>query len=278
MKTPIYTLLSPSKSLDFTRRSDTLIPKGKKSSHLGATKELHRVLKELSEQEVGQLMGISPKLAELNYRRFQGWNDSFTKQECTVEGEKNYDYALRAFVGDVYRGIDVEAYTASDWEYADEHIGILSGFYGILSPLTYIKPYRLEMGTRLRCERGGVQHANLYEFWGDTIAKHINTITDSWENPIILNLASLEYAKAACRKLIHADVIDVDFKVDRGDGKLQVVAIYAKKARGTLANLIIQKRIESLKELKREEPSGFKFDKNHSTQKRLVYVKKIKKV
>jgi len=273
----MYILLSPAKSLDFTRDFPAA-PHGAVVPRFNTqTKALHNVLKALSAKEIADLMHISPKLAQLNYERFQDWSGNYNKQALTPADDKNFDIALSAFIGDVYKSFDLESYTTKDWQYADEHIGILSGFYGLLSPLTYMRPYRLEMGTRLSFNVKGKEYKNLYEYWSDDIVTYINQILTEKKitDRIVLNLASIEYAKAADLKSIDGKVITVDFKVDKGDGNLKTIGIHAKKSRGALANLIVQKRIETIEELCKTKPLGFTYKKSLSTESVLVFVKKI---
>jgi uncharacterized protein len=271
----MYVLLSPAKSLDYGKESQCKIPKGSVPYFLDQTKSLHNFLKNLSEREIEEIMHISPQLARLNRQRFQQWNGDYTKHSRISDGTRNFDYALRAFDGDVYKNMNVKDYTSADWAYADTHIGILSGFYGLLSPLTYLKPYRLEMGTRASFTIDGVTHKNLYDFWGNSLSSYINHVQKDQIKPIVLNLASVEYAKAARLDQIKAHVVNVDFKVDRGEGDIRIVAIYAKQARGALADAIVLSRIETIENLRLQQPLGFRYSKDLSSSDRLVYIKKI---
>ncbi len=270
----MYILLSPAKSLDFSREFRRLPSKRHIPIFELQTETLHRALKKMSVDEIARLMRISPKLAQLNYERFQSWIPDYSKQEVDDQGNKEFDVALSVFAGDVYQQFDLNHYTEEDWEYADEHIGILSGFYGILSPLTVMKPYRLEMGTKLfvQLSKKGNESRNLYEFWDTMITDHINSIMlqQSEDDRIVVNLASVEYAKVVDFSALKAKVIDVVFQV-YSKGVYKVVGIRAKKARGAMANAIVKERIKSPSDLREIVVEGFSYDANRSDDSRYVY-------
>jgi len=269
----MYIVLSPAKSLDFSREVSALPDLAHKPAFTKQTTKLHKVLKEMNEAEIAKLMHISPKLAALNYDRFQAWSTQYSLQKIDAEGQRNFDVALRAFTGDVYQHFSLETYKKSDWIYADKHIGILSGFYGILSPLTYMKPYRLEMGTRI--EISGIRkkpYKNLYEFWDNRITQHINAILAKQKKAdrIVVNLASKEYAKVVQFDNLDAHIVEPVFKVF-SDGKYKVVGIRAKKARGAMADRIVRDRITSVEALKNVVVEGFRFDSKLSNESQYVY-------
>lgn len=270
----MYILLSPAKSLDFSREVSALPTLAHKPAFTKQTARLHKVLKELSEAEIAKLMHISPKLASLNYERFQNWTPSYVKQKFDADGQRSFDVALRAFTGDVYQHFSLETYKKSDWIYADKHIGILSGYYGILSPLTYMKPYRLEMGTKLSVTPAkNADHGSyLYAFWGSQITDHINEILAKQKKSdrIVVNLASKEYAKVVQFEDLDARIIEPVFKVF-SDGKYKVVGIRAKKARGAMADRIVRERIASVEDLKKVAVEGFRYDVKLSTDSQYVY-------
>lgn len=271
----MYIILSPAKSLSFSQHFDKMPESGNVPIFTQQTKVLHKKLKSLNKGEIGTLMHISENLSELNYRRYREWTGNYTSQKLSSSGEKNFTQSLSAFTGDVYQSFTLEDYKKSDWIYADKHIGILSGFYGILSPLTYMKPYRLEMGTKLQFSNGKKQYKNLYEFWQPLLTEHIQHILK--KEKYLINLASLEYAKAINLSEFRDRVITIDFKVQKVSG-LKVVGIFAKKARGAAANEIILRKLKNPEELKTLKSTGFTYSKKHSTDNHLVYIKKEAKL
>ncbi len=267
----MYILLSPSKSLDFVRSYTQMPATGHKPFFTVKTKQLHHTLKVLSQIEIAHLMHISDALAALNYDRFQKWSGTYTKQVTNDLDEKNFVQALSAFTGDVYKGFSLDRYTSSDWHYADEHIGIISGFYGLLSPLTYMKPYRLEMGTRLDFAVGKKQYRGLYDYWRDELTAYVDGKMS--QEKILLNLASMEYAKAVDFSAISGEVITAHFKVRKGK-QYRVVGISAKFARGEMANAVVKGRLKKVEDLYALTPAGFVYNKKLSTTSDLVFVKK----
>ncbi len=249
-------LISPAKSLDFDKQNITEI-KTKPVYHSDAAK-LIRTLKSLSVNEIQDLMKISYDLAKLNFDRFKNWksrpSDEQTKQ------------ALLAFTGEVFRGLQADSMNEEDLMYAQDHLRILSGLYGVLKPLDAIQAYRLEMGTKLNHN----EFDNLYKFWGDRITLKVNSALD--ESKTIINLASNEYFKSLKTKKIKAKVITPVFK-DYKNGVLKVITIYAKNSRGQMANFIIKNRIEEPEYIKAFDVNGYQFDANSSDGNTWTFVR-----
>lgn len=249
-------ILSPAKSLDFEKQFDI---RSTQTRFDKETNDLIAVLKTKSEEEIQTLMSISDKLAELNVERY----DNFKKKS-----PKHAKQAYLAFQGDVYQGMEAEDFTQEEHEYAQQHIRILSGLYGLLRPLDLIQPYRLEMGTKLETDEGN----NLYEFWGDKITEQLKKdIADQGDN-VLVNLASNEYFKSVDTKELKKkfQIIDIEFK-DFKNGKYKIISFYAKKARGMMARYIIQNKIDNIEELKGFEVDGYSFDPQESTDSKLAF-------
>ena len=213
-------LLSPAKSLDYDTPAEGVphtLPQ-----FVSQSAELIEVLKHKTPAEISQLMDLSDNLAALNVARYEAWRPKFS--------QKNSKQAVLAFNGDVYEGLDARSLKLKDLEWAQEHVCILSGLYGVLRPLDWMQPYRLEMGTALANPRG----QNLYHFWGDGIAQHLNKQLATHKTPVVINLASQEYFKAVDRKVLNARVIDCVFEDYKG-GKYKVISFFAKRARGLRA-------------------------------------------
>ena len=179
---------------------------------------------------------------------------------------KNAKAALFAFKGDVYGGIDIEHFTEDDFEYAQNHLRILSGLYGYLRPLDLIQPYRLEMKTKLANPRGD----NLYQFWGERITQSLNKDIKKQEQPVLVNLASNEYFKSVKPKLLEGRILNITFKETK-DGKTRIVAIFAKRARGMMADYIIRNRIEKPEDIKKFKQGGYRFNKALSDDKQWTF-------
>ncbi|HIB27920.1 MAG TPA: peroxide stress protein YaaA [Candidatus Thioglobus sp.] len=246
-------VISPSKKQDFSTPdiADHTLPR-----QLEESVELIDIMKEKSQTEIAKLMSISDKLSELNFNRFQSFNTPFTLD--------NAKQALLAFKGDVYNGIDAPNLTKKDLEFAQDHLRMLSGLYGVVRPLDLIEPYRLEMGTRLENANG----KNLYEFWGDKIS---NILNDD-EQEVIINLASNEYFKGIDKKSLNAKIINIAFKEFKGD-KYKIIGIYAKRARGLMVNYMIKNRITSPEPLKAFETEGYQFREEMSDETTWVFTR-----
>lgn len=247
-------LISPAKTLDYSN------PTFKKHTLPDFTSdiiELVDVMQEKSTKEIGSLMNISDSLANLNEERFKTFQKEFTTE--------NSKQAILAFKGDVYTKIAVENYTEEDFEFAQNHLRILSGLYGLLKPLDLIQPYRLEMGISLKNPKG----KNLYEFWNSKITK---AILEAARGQKIVNLASQEYFKAVDLKILQASLIHIHFKEFK-DGKHQVVGFFAKQARGMMTNYAIKNRIENAEELKIFNQEGYEFSQLLSDLNNWVFVR-----
>ena len=245
-------LLSPAKSLDFKSQLPT-----ENNSSLCFEKEaeyLNSIIKRKSPKDLSDLMGVSTKIADLNYERNQNWSLPFTF--------KNARQAVYAFSGDVYRGLD--AYSIDNIDFMQITVRIISGLYGLVKPLDLIQPYRLEMGTKLSFDN----NKNLYDYWREKITKQLNS--ELSENEPVLNLASNEYFKAIDSKVIKSDVYSANFKEFK-DGKYKTIAIFSKKARGMMARYIIENNITDINSLKLFNFDRYSFNENLSSEKELVF-------
>lgn len=250
-------ILSPSKSLDFD--SAHPVKKLTQPQFLKESEALVKKLKTLSAAQIGKMMEISDRLAALNYARFQEFTTPFTL--------KNAKPALFAFTGDVYGPIEVNRYNEKQLAFAQAHVRILSGLYGILRPLDLIQPYRLEMGRKLTMGKT----KDLYGFWGDKLAKSL--AAELKKDEALINLASEEYAQAVDREALGRPVIDIIFKEKQKD-KLKIIGLFAKKARGMMTNYIIQNQIDKPDQLKEFAVSDYGFEPKLSGPAHYVFVRK----
>ncbi len=252
-------LLSPAKSLDYeTPVAPELSAAATLPPFIERSNELITVLRRQSAKRIGALMDISADLANLNVARYAQWSPEFTEQ--------NSKPAALAFDGDVYGGLAAPTLNADQLEWAQQHIAILSGLYGVLRPLDRLQPYRLEMGTALRTKRG----KDLYAYWGDAIAEHLNERLAANASPVVINLASQEYFKAADRPALKARVIDCVFEEWKGT-QYKVISFFAKRARGLMARHAIVERIATPDGLKRFDAEGYAFDPAVSSRDRFVF-------
>ena len=251
-------LLNSSKTLDF----ETTSRPGRHSipEFIADAELLAKQLRRLAPAELMKLMGVSEKLARLNAQRYREFQTPFTPD--------NAGQALAVFKGDVYSGLDVDRYSAKDFEFAQEHVRILAGLYGILRPLDLIQPYRLEMGYRLKTRRG----SNLYEFWGERITAALNRCIVQEKSGLVINMASQEYFKGVNTKRLNARVITPAFK-ELKNGRLRTVALYTKKARGMLCDFIVQGRIGDIEALKSFDRGGYHYDSGRSTENKWAFVR-----
>lgn len=250
--------LSPSKGQDFELAAPTntfTIPQQLKDSE-----KLIKQLRKLSVEEIKKLMSLSDNLAELNFQRYKDFGLPFNQQ--------NAKQAIFAFKGDVYSGINTSSMTQQDFEYAQNHVRILSGLYGYLRPLDLIQPYRLEMKTKLENSKG----ADLYQFWGESITNFLNDEFKTHSQKVLVNLASNEYWKSVQPKKINAKVINVAFKEVK-DGKARIIAIFAKKARGMMTDFIVRNRVETVDEIKDFNYENYKFDASASNENSFVFTR-----
>ncbi len=255
-------LLSPAKSLDYdTPTPPELADALTRPQFLPDTAALIDLLRTKSVAEVRELMDLSEPLAQLNVDRYRAWRPRFT--------EHNSKPAVLAFNGDVYDGLDAKSLSTDDIGWAQQHVRMLSGLYGILRPLDRMQPYRLEMGTRLATPAG----ASLYDWWGDRLALHLNQLARAEKVPVIVNLASQEYFRAADRKVLKPRVIDCQFE-DWKNGDYKIISFFAKRARGLMARYCIQHRIETPEGLQGFDLDGYRLAPEVSTPDRLVFRRK----
>ena len=250
-------LLSPAKSLDY----DSPLPAGLPHSQpqfIPDAARLIDVLRTRSPQDIASLMSISDALAALNVARYGAWSPHFTQE--------NARQAVMAFNGDVYEGLQAATLSLPDLDWAQQHLAILSGLYGVLRPLDLMQPYRLEMGTRLATDAG----ANLYQFWGSRIAEHLNRQLADDTDPVVVNLASQEYFKAVDRKALSARVVECVFEDGKG-GAYKIISFYAKRARGLMARWAIQQRASTPRQLEGFDLEGYAFHPAASSPERLVF-------
>ena len=253
-------LLSPAKTLDYASPVPDLphtLP-----AFLEDSARLIEVLRRKSPQQLATLMDISDPLAALNAARYQAWTPKFTA--------RNARQAILAFDGDVYDGLQARQLQPADLEWAQQHLRMLSGLYGVLRPLDWMQPYRLEMGTALKV--GAT--ANLYQYWGTRIAEHLNGLLAADKTPVVVNLASQEYFKAVDRKALKARVIDCVFE-EWKPGGWRIVSFSAKKARGLMARYAIMKRVETPRKLENFNLEGYAFDPAASQAERLVFRRRM---
>lgn len=248
-------VLSPAKTLDFgkqtlTRRSSTpeLLPEAKR---------LAGRLKELSREDFAELMGISERLADNVHEYYDGWKGVGRKP------------AILAFRGDVYQGLAADDFTADDFDFAQEHLRILSGLYGALRPLDSIEPYRLEMGTKLATERG----KSLYEFWGTRVTEAVHRAIKKQKDGVLINLASNEYFRAIAPAQLDATVITPAFKDYQG-GRYKILGFFAKKARGQMARFLVKNRLADPTALKKFDANGYRFNAELSNDTQWVFTRK----
>ena len=254
----MYAVISPAKKLNCSGWNRDL--NFTKPSLLEHTTGLVSEMKDKSADEIGQLMKISEQLSSLNYDRYQSFS---VDPEC-----ENAKPAALMFDGDTYTGLQAHDFEKNDWEFAQQHLGILSGLYGLLRPLDLIQPHRLEMGTRLATERG----SNLYAYWGDEIANLLQERNSDSSNQTLVNLASNEYFKSASRPTLSMNVITPTFKEMR-DGKLKLISFSAKRARGSMARFMIKNQIKNPEDLKGFDVDGYRFKPNQSTDDEWLFVR-----
>jgi cytoplasmic iron level regulating protein YaaA (DUF328/UPF0246 family) len=251
-------VISPAKTLDY----DTLpaTQRYTQPEHLAHAQDLINQLRDLSPAQIAELMHLSDKLAGLNAARFGSWTPKFTPD--------NAKQALLAFKGDVYTGLHAEDFSEADFDFAQNHLRMLSGLYGVLRPLDLMQPYRLEMGTKLANPRG----KDLYAFWGERISGWLNQALAAQGDEVLLNLASNEYFSAVQRKALNARVIDTEFK-DLKNGQYKIISFYAKKARGLMARYVIKERLKNPEGLKDFNDQGYAYSSTLSSPNKLVFLR-----
>lgn len=254
----MLTVISPAKTLDYETPATTR--QTTQPAFLSRAAELVEDARRMTPADIQSLMGVSEKIANLNHERFMNWDAEFTP--------KNSKQALLAFKGDVYTGLDAETLDAAGLKFAQKHLRILSGLYGLLRPLDLMQPYRLEMGLRFE-NRGG---KNLYEFWGDDIGEAVQGAVKKSGSPLLINLASNEYFKSVNAKSLDAEIITPVFK-DLKQGKYKMISFYAKKARGLMARYIIDHRLNEPEGLKSFDSEGYYFSEKQSTATELIFLR-----
>ncbi len=254
----MLTVISPAKTLDFETPPTTR--KSTQPEFLDSAAGLVEEARRLSPGDIRGLMGVSEAIADLNHRRFMNWQRPFDLD--------NARQALLAFKGDVYTGLEAESMTGAQLTFAQKHLRILSGLYGVLRPLDLMQPYRLEMGLKFANTAG----RNLYEFWGDRIAASLNRQLKKTGSPVLLNLASNEYFRAVDAGTLDAEVITPVFR-DLKSGKYRVISFYAKKARGQMARYIIDNALDDPEGLKSYRVAGYRYSPKASTAREWVFTR-----
>lgn len=252
-------ILSPAKTLNIAPLTSPLYTE---PTFLAEAEKLNKKLKGFSREQLGKEMKLSPSLAELNYERNQVWGLPFTPE--------NAKPAIHTFQGDVYQGLKAEDFTKEELEFAQNHLRILSGLYGVLRPMDLIQPYRLEMGTALKIGK----HKNLYQFWGHKITETLNTDLENQKDSdgILLNLASHEYFKSIVPEKLQIPVITPDFKEDKGKG-YQTFGLLVKRARGLMARYLVKNQISSVEEIKSFNLEGYQFNPQLSSESQWVFTR-----
>ena len=248
--------LSPAKSLDY--KTPPHVADFTQPAFLDRSATLVRALRKLSPADIAKLMDLSDTLAFLNFNRFADWSQSFTPE--------NAKQAVLAFDGDVYDGLAAKTLSAADLAFAQRHVRILSGLYGILRPLDLMQPYRLEMGTKFANAKG----KDLYAFWGETLLDAINAELDAMARPVAVNLASEEYFKAAVGRKLRGEVIQPVFQ-DWSAGRYKIVSFFAKRARGLMTRYAVINRLEEPEGLKDFDVDGYAFAPAVSDEKSWVF-------
>lgn len=253
-------LLSPAKKLDYD--SPVHVETHTQPLFVDQAAGLIKVLKTKTADDISELMSLSPALSELNVQRYAHWKRTFT--------QANSRQAVLAFNGDVYEGLEASTLSARQLDWAQEHVAILSGLYGVLRPLDLMQPYRLEMGTRLQTPKG----KNLYEYWGSGIADYLNERQAGQKAPIIVNLASEEYFKAVDLTALKARVVQCVFQ-DWKNGAWKIISFHAKRARGLMARYAILHKVSKPEGLHGFDLEGYKYDASASTEDKLVFRRKL---
>ncbi len=259
----MLTLLSPAKTLDFD--SPSPFSQSSECAFLTQAAQLIDQLKQYAPHEIAKLMDLSPALSELNVARYQSWRLPFPQDQAKQ--------AIFAFQGDVYQGLEAQTLSSKELEFAQSHLRILSGLYGVLKPLDWMLPYRLEMGTKLANAKG----KDLYAFWGESLTEHLNEQLAQSGSKVVVNLASNEYFSAIKAKKLNAKLITPVFK-DEKNGQFKIVSFYAKKARGLMARYIVQQGLNDDSQLHRFDVAGYRFSEEDSNESTLVFKRKEKDI
>lgn len=253
-------VISPAKTLDYD--SKPITSRFTQPEHLDHSQLLINKLRRLKPAQIAQLMKLSDPLAGLNAARYGSWQTPFTTD--------NARQALLAFKGDVYTGLAVEDFSEADLDFAQQHLRMLSGLYGLLRPLDLMQAYRLEMGTKLANSRG----KDLYAFWGERISRWLNQALAEQGDDILLNLASNEYFSSVKRKALHARVIDCEFR-DLKNDQYKIISFYAKKARGMMARYVIKHQLRDPLDLQQFDAQGYRYSAEQSGVDKLVFLRDL---
>ena len=248
-------ILSPAKRLN--EKIGDIPYKPTMPNFLSDSEGLVKILKKYSKKDISALMGLSDKLSELNFNRFQYWQ----KEKIKAEGKPN----IFMFEGDAYKGLDVKSFSKNEVELLNNKLFILSGLYGILRPLDLILPYRLEMGTKLKHSKG----KNLYDFWGNALTDYLNA---ELKNESLINLASKEYSSAIDFSKLKSEVIQIDFLQEK-DNAYKNIAIFSKRARGLMTRFIIKNKLVKIEDLKAFDLEKYYFNNNLSKENHLVFTR-----
>ena len=251
-------VISPAKTLDYESLPTTDLHS--MPDFVDESAELVARMRELSPPDIEQLMHISPKLADLNFGRFLNWT--------TTIDQTNAKQAVLAFKGDVYTGLEADQFSDSDLAYAQDHLRILSGLYGVLKPLDLMQPYRLEMGTKINNRKG----EDLYAFWGDKPVDALNAQMQAMATDVLVNLASNEYFKSINLQKLQGEIVTPVFK-DYKNGQYKIISFYAKKARGLMSAWILKNRVENKAELINFNVGGYRFNQAESQGNNLVFLR-----
>ncbi len=254
----MLTVISPAKTLDY--KTPLATQKFSEPDMLDQSEQLVNKLKSLSPPRIAKLMKLSDKLAALNFERYQEWQQPFTSDNARP--------AILAFKGDVYTGLEAENFSERDFDFAQDHLRILSGLYGVLKPLDLMQPYRLEMGTPLKVNR----RKDLYHFWGDRITESLNQQLNQRNARTLVNLASQEYFKSVQPNKLAADVVTPVFK-DLKSGKYKIISFFAKKARGQMSAWLIRNRIDQVEGIKAFDVDGYRYNAAESGADKLVFLR-----
>jgi hypothetical protein len=254
----MLTVISPAKTLDFDTKPTTR--RATQPEFLERSAQLVEQARGMSPADIQTLMGVSENIANLNHKRFMDWGLPFSLD--------NAKQSVLAFKGDVYTGLEAETMNSEQLKFAQKHLRILSGLYGLLRPLDLMQPYRLEMGLKFANSQG----KNLYDFWGDTISETLGRHIASSGSPVLVNLASNEYFKSVKPRALDADVITPVFKDLKG-GKYRVISFFAKKARGQMARYIIDHELNEPEGLKKFRKDGYRYNKAESSARELVFTR-----
>jgi cytoplasmic iron level regulating protein YaaA (DUF328/UPF0246 family) len=254
----MISIISPAKTFDY--KTAVTVKKSTLPEYVPRCSELVNLMRKKSSQDIASLMGVSDKIAQLNFERFADWSENFTS--------KNSRQSLLAFKGDVYIGLNAYVFSPDDFEFAQQHLRILSGLYGILRPLDLVQPYRLEMGIKLANDKG----SDLYQFWGDSIADSLNRQLQESDSDTLINLASNEYFKSVNTHSLNAKIVTPVFK-DYKNGKYKIISFYAKKARGLMAAWLITNRITDPENLNQFDLAGYKYSNRDSSDGQLIFLR-----